>query len=168
MPHTAYDDDELGLHPGWDEHLDPNIRKEIRAAKVTERENADLRDRLASLERERLLTRAGIPADKRGEAFAKLYEGDASDPEQVKSEFESLFGPVATGESDEGDPAAGDRRVAAAGAAGSSEGTPGSMDLADAIRNAKDANEVKALVAQAAQLTTWQPGQMIPRLPEDV
>ena len=170
MPHTAYDDDELGLSPGWDEHLDPNIRKDIRQARVVARENADLKAQLATFERERLLARAGIPSDRRGEVFAREYDGPVDDPEKIKAAYVELFGPLAApgeGEGNEPDPAAGDRRIAEAAAAGTSQGTPGSIDLADAIKLAKTPEEVKELIRQAASMTTWQPGQMIPRLPDD-
>ena len=34
MPELVFTDDELGLSPGWDEHLDPNIRRELREARI--------------------------------------------------------------------------------------------------------------------------------------
>ena len=149
MPTLHYDDDELGLHPGWDEGLDPNIRKELRQARVIQRENADLKGKVETYERERVLTRAGIPSDKRGELFARTYEGALDDPEAVKAAYEELFGSAGAAPAGDPDPAAGDRRVAAAGAAGDSQGTPGTVDLADAIKGAKTVAEVKAIIAAA-------------------
>ena len=171
MPHTAYEDSELDLHPGWDEGLDPNIRKEIRQARVTVKENEALKDQVATYERERTLAEAGIPRDKRGLAFAQLYDGPL-EAEPAKKAYEELFGPItpdAGTAGGTGDPnLTAEQRIAAANAAGTSEGSPGTVDLGDAIRNAKDAQEVKTILAAAAsQGVGFAPGQYIPRLPED-
>lgn len=157
MPHLQYDDDELGLEPGWDEGLDPNIRRELKQARVARKELDEARTQLATYEKERVLSRAGIPQDKRGDLFARTYEGPTDDPGAVKAAWEELFGPV--GEP-AGDPAAGDKRIADAAAAGTSQGTPGTVDLADAIRAAKTNEEVLEIVRNA-------PPEAKIRLPED-
>lgn len=172
MPHTAYDDDELGLVPGWDEHLDPNLRKEIRKARITEREADELRSANDRLEAENLIYRSGIPAGTKADVVARTFEGDRKDATAVKAYYEELFGPVEGGDPQGagtvGDPAAADQRIANATGAGSSTGTPGTVDLGEAIRGAKDANEVREILAKAnAQAGLFQPGQLVPRNVED-
>lgn len=170
MPHTAYTDEELGLTPGWDEHLDPNIRKEIRAARQTSKELEAAQAKIATYERERVLSRAGIPQDKKGDAFAQLYTGDTSDPAVVKAAYEELFGPLndATGtaggtgtpDPNDPDPAATQRRIAEANAAGTGAGTAGTVSLEDAIKGAKTTAEVLEIIRHA-------PPEAGIRLPED-
>ena len=146
---TTYTDDELGLAEGWDEQLDPNIKEMRRHAKVTERENKDLRAQLALRTRLDSFQAAGVPNDAKGKAFAKLYEG-SDDPAEVQASYEELFGPTqaATGES-AGASTDADQRIAAATGAGTSQGTPGTVDLADAIRNAPTVKDALAIIAAA-------------------
>lgn len=159
MPTLEYSDEELGLSPGWDNELDPNIRRELRQSRITRREADELKRENEVLKRERTLARAGIPSDKRGELFARTYEGPVDDPAAVKAAYEDLFGQSApAGET--GTPATGDQRIADAGAAGASEGSPGVVDLADAIRAAKTPDEIKAIIRSA-------PPEAGIRIPED-
>lgn len=167
MPTLEYSDDELGLSPGWDNDLDPNIRRELRQARVNRREAESLKAEVETLRRERVLSRAGIPSDRRGELFARTYEGSLEDPEAVKSAYEDLFGPIGAGAgAPQGDPAAVDRRIAEAGAAGDGQGIPGSVDFADAIRAAKGVDEVKELIRHAPDSARSQDGYRM-RLAED-
>ena len=137
---TTYEDDELGLSPGWDEGLDQNIREMRRHAKITERENREMSKRLELLERKDTFAAVGIPRDKRGEVFAQVYNGPA-DAESVQTYWEELFGPLdeeqepagttgSTSEAPSGTPAgsastAAERRIARAGAAGTTTGQSG-------------------------------------------
>ena len=157
---TTYTDEELGLAEGWDEQLDPNIKEMRRHAKVTERENRELKAQLAERTRIDSFASAGVKNDARGQAFARLYEGDGS-PEDVKERYEELFGPieVAGGNSAAASTSA-DQRIADATNAGSSQGTPGTVDLAEAIRSAKTVEEVKEIIRHA-------PPEAKIRLPED-
>ncbi len=160
---TIYEDDELGLQPGWDEHLDPNIRRELRQSRIVARERDAERTAREAAERELTLYRAGIPGDARGQAFAKVYDGDSTNPDAIKAAYEELFGPVQAGS---GAPAgaastAADQRIAdAAGAGAGTAGTPGTVDLAEAIRGAKTTAEVLEIVKNA-------PPEAGLRLPED-
>jgi hypothetical protein len=133
---------------------------------VTRRELETAQTRLADLERERVLTRAGIPADKRGELFARTYEGSLEDPGAVKAAYEDLFGPIGAGHQSQDDPAAGERRIAEAGAAAGEGGNPGSVDFADAIRAAKSVEEVKELIRNAPEGARSQDGYRM-RLADD-
>ena len=169
MPTLTYDDDELGLSPGWDEGLDPNIRRELKQARVDRKERDDLKVKVDAYERERTLARAGIPQDKRGELFARTYEGDLNDPAAVKAAYTELFGEVTPGEpagAAEGDPAAGDRRVAQATAAGESLGVSGAIPFEDALRAAKTKDEVLELIRNAPESARSQDGYRM-RLSED-
>lgn len=174
MPELTYTDAELGLSPGWDEHLDPNIRRELRDARILAAKLTAAEADLATERRARVLMQAGIPADKRGEAFAQLYKDSTDDPSKVKAAFEELFGPVSTepagAPAGEPDPnLTAEQRIAAAasGGTGTQGGQTGTVDLAEAIKGAKDAEEVKAIIRRASETATFAPGQMIPRLPED-
>lgn len=151
MPTTRveYSDDELGLTPGWDTGLDPNIRAELRRGRETAAQLRDTQAENAVLKRERAFTQAGIPADAKGTAFAKLYEGDADDPSAVKAQYEALFGPVADPGAPAGDPAAGDRRVASATSAGTDASGGGTVDLEAAIQAAKSTEEVYEIIRNA-------------------
>ena len=156
---TTYDDAELGLAPGWAEHLDPNIREELKQGRINRLEAKAALDRAEAAERELNLYRAGIPAgDKRGQVFAETYKG-SNDPAEVKAAFEELFGPLdaaggdagagGAGSQGAGDAAAADKRIAAAGAGGGAPQTPGTTDLRDALRNAKTTEEVKEIIRHA-------------------
>ena len=168
---TTYDDAELGLVPGWDEHLDPNIRKELRQSRVNQLEKVAAEDRATAAERELTLYRAGIPAgDKRGQVFAETYKG-SQDPAEIKASFEELFGPLEAAGGDAGaggtgsqgtgtSTASADQRIAHAGAGGGAQGAPGTTDLRDALRNAKTTAEVKEIIRNA-------PPEAGIRLPDD-
>lgn len=155
MPTLEYTDDELGLRPGWDEGLDPNIRRELREARKVSKQNEEMASRIANLEREQSFARAGIPAGPRAELFAQHYKGAVEDSTAVKAAYEELFGPVTTSPSDAGastdatTDTSGDRRVADATAAGTSEGTPGVVRLEDAIRGAKNWDELREIIRNA-------------------
>jgi hypothetical protein len=172
MPELVYSDAELGLSPGWDENLDPNIRRELRSARQTAKHNEELSAELATYKRKDVLSRAGIPQDNRGDAFAKLYEGPVDDAEKVKAAYEELFGKVEAPAAGGTEPLPGEdsaataRRIAEANANGTNAGASGPVDLADAIRAAKTPEEVKNIIAAASKLP-FAPGQMIPRLPDD-
>jgi len=143
---TIYEDDELGLSPGWDEQLDPNIRRELRESRITRLQLKEANDELAVFRRTQALATAGIPQDKRGQAFAQVYNG-SDDPAEVRQEFEGLFGPLDAGTG--GDAGAGtdaEGRIAAAGSAGASLGTPGTIDIGDAIKAAKTNAEVLEII----------------------
>lgn len=158
---TTYEDDELGLQTGWDEHLDPNIRKEIRKGRINAVEATQATERAEAAERELTLYRAGIPAgDKRGQVFAETYKG-SQDPAEIKASFEELFGPLDAGAGGDAgvggagsqgagtNGAAADKRIATAGAGGGTPQTPGTTDLRDALRNAKTTEEVKEIIRNA-------------------
>ena len=164
MPHTAYDDDELGLAPGWDEGLDSNIRRELRQSRVLQQEHQKLQNEVTGYRRERLFLRAGIPQDRRGDLFTRTYEGDLEDADTVRAAYEELFGPLKTSPPSADPSTAGDRRIADANAAGDQEGTPGTMELGDAMRNAKTKDEVLTIIRQAA---AQNPEAGI-RLPDDL
>lgn len=165
---TTYEDDELGLSPGWDEGLDQNIREMRRHAKITERENREMSKRLELLERKDTFAAVGIPRDKRGEVFAQVYNGPA-DAESVQTYWEELFGPLdeeqepagttgSTSEAPSGTPAgsastAAERRIARAGAAGTTTGQSGTVDLGDKLRSmrGKSVAEIKQVLREAQE-----------------
>ena len=147
---TIYTDEELGLNPGWDEQLDPNIRRELKEGRIVRLQNKELAEKVARYERTESFASAGVPQDKRGQAFARIYEG-STDPAEVKGAYEELFGPLpeGAGDSGAGAPTDAERRIADAGSAGSSQGTPGTIDLGDAIKAAKTEAEVLEIIRRA-------------------
>lgn len=164
MPELVYSDDELGLQPGWDNGLDPNIRQDLRSGKLARRQLKKAQKEVETLKRERAFTQAGIPADERGTAFAKVYEGDSADPAVVKAAFEGLFGPI--GQIQE-PTTAGDQRIQAATASGVDAPQGGSVDLADAIKGAKTQEEVLEIIRNAPPVDSSLYGRIQLRLPED-
>jgi len=146
---TIYTDEELGLQPGWDEQLDPNIRRELKQARIDRYELKELKAEVLGFRRTQGLATAGIPQDEKGQAFAKIYEG-SDDPTEVRAAFEKLFGPLPTGTSAEaGAELDAEGRIAAAGAAGASTGTPGTIDIGEAIKAAKTSAEVLEIIRTA-------------------
>ena len=149
MPHLAYSDEELNLGPNWDldpdsgQPLSPRIRDEVRKARVTQHENAELRAKVAESDRREAFRKAGIPADAKGEMFTKAYP-DLTDPVDIKTTWEAAFGPTETpaagapAGTPTGDPAAeAARRTVDAGAAGAGQGgAPGDIDLAVGMEQA--------------------------------
>lgn len=142
MPHLEYEDDELGLRPGWDvdpdtgQRMPPHIREALRKSVVRQKENEDLKAELEGFKKSQALQRAGVPNDARGDVFAKTYDGP-SDPDSVRVAFELLFGKVdepANGSTAGSASATGDaaaRRVLEAGSTGAgTAGAPGDVDLA--------------------------------------
>jgi hypothetical protein len=139
VPHLEYTDEELQLPPDWDfdqesgSRLSPAIRTQLRKAKVLEHEAREREAELNLFRRKEAFQRAGIPNDDRGDLFAKGHP-DLTDPVEIKTKYESLFGPLSgsadgqTGtNSDPGnDPAA---RVVDAGATGSGTGSGGNVDV---------------------------------------
>jgi hypothetical protein len=144
IPYTAYTDEELNLGQNWDKDpesgqpLSPRIRDEIRKARVTQHENAELRGRVAESDRREAFRKAGIPADAKGEMFTKAYP-DLTDPTEIKTTWEAAFGPPEPSGAGEptGDPATdAARRTVDAGAAGAGTGAPGDIDLAVGMEDA--------------------------------
>src|ERR1017187_2862519 len=88
---TTYSDEELGLSPGWDEQLDPNIRRELREGRIVRSELRAATEELGAFRRTQALATAGIPQDAKGLAFAKVYAG-SDDPTEARTEYEKLFG----------------------------------------------------------------------------
>jgi len=155
MPELVWTDAELGLQPGWDEKLDPNIRRELREARILKRENAELAERLSGLERRDAYRRAGIPDDKRGDAFAAIAKSDPNDTAALKAEFEELFG-VTSGDAGAGqqlteEELEAQRRIAEAG--GTQTGTPGQVEFEAALRDpTKSREEIIALIKEHGHL----------------
>lgn len=155
----AYTDEELNLGQNWDKDpesgqpLSPRIRDEIRKARVTQHENAELRAKVAESDRREAFRKAGIPADAKGEMFTKAYP-DLTDATEIKTTWEATFGPIepaaagGTGSEPTGDPAAdAARRTVAAGAAGAGTGAPGDIDLAVGMEQAYEEGGAPALKA---------------------
>ncbi len=144
---TIYTDDELGLSPGWDEQLDPNIRRELKQARIDRYELKELKAEVLGFRRLSGFATAGIPQDAKGVAFAKVYEG-SEDPAEMRLGYEALFGPL-PGEVPGGEAGAeldAEGRIAAAGNAGVNLGTPGTTDIGDAIKAAKTNAEVLEII----------------------
>ena len=169
MPHLAYTDEELNLGPNWDldpdsgQPLSPRIRDEVRKARVTVHENAELRAKVAESDRREAFRKAGIPADAKGEMFTKAYP-DLTDPVEIKTTWEAAFGtaepptPGAPG-TPAPDPAAdAARRTVDAGAAGAGQGgAPGDIDLAVGMEQAYEeggAAGLKAFIAANGKFST--------------
>jgi hypothetical protein len=147
---TSYTDEELGLDPTEVAQLDPNIRRELRQARTTQRQLADLLEKQERQERDLTFFRAGIPADEKGSYFAAGYTGEL-DPVAIKAEYEKIFG--SGGEQAPGDDGktaeelAAQQRIANAG--GEVVGVPGTISLEDAIKNAKTTDEVMTILRNA-------------------
>ena len=143
---TIYSDDELGLSPGWDEQLDPNIRKELREGRIVRSQLKAATEELGVFHRTQALATAGIPQDKRGQVFASTYNG-SDDPTEVRAAWDELFGPlpVETGGT-AGAELDAEGRIAAAGSAGANQGTPGTIDIGEAIKAAKTNAEVLEII----------------------
>lgn len=165
MPHLEYTDEELGLGPNWDVDpesntpLSPRIRQQLRRALVAEHENKELKARVEAQERVESFRKAGIPADAKGDLFAKSYDGP-DDPTSLKTAYEAIFGPTettagtgtTTTEPSNADAA---RRVADAGATNGGTGqAPGDIDLAVGMEQAFNEGGtagLKAFIAQHGQ-----------------
>jgi len=65
------------------DHLDPNIRAELRKSKERAKEAEQAKAELADLKRELAFTKAGIPEDGVGKLFRKAYDGD-TDAESIR------------------------------------------------------------------------------------
>lgn len=155
---TIYTDDELGLSQGWDDQLDPNIRRELRQARIDRHELAELRAEVGGLRRVQSLASAGVPNDKRGEAFARIYDG-SEDATEIRSAYEELFGQIEAPSGNEADTDA-ERRIVDATNAGTSQGGPGTRDFGEALKNAKTMDEWREVMRNA-------PPEAKIRLPED-
>lgn len=143
---TTYSDEELGLSPGWDEQLDPNIRKELREGRIIRSRLRDAETELNGFRRTQGLATAGIPQDEKGQAFAKIYDG-SDDPAEVRAAYEKLFGQLtAAPGGTAGAELDAEGRIAAAGSAGASQGVPGTIDIGDAIAQAKTSAEVLEII----------------------
>ena len=148
MPELVYSDDELGLVKGWDEGLDPNIRRELKEAKVAHRDLAAARIALAERDRADSYRRAGIPDNKQGDAYAKVATADPTNPEAIKAEFEELFGVPDPEAAQKAAELAEAQRIAAAG--GTQTGTPGTIKFEDALRDpTKSREEILELIRNA-------------------
>ena len=145
---TTYSDEELGLSPGWDEQLDSNIRRELRDGRIVRTQLREAEQELNGYRRTAGLATAGIPQDEKGQAFAKIYEG-SDDPAEIRERYEKLFGPLAQKpEGTAGAELSAEQRIAAAGSAGASQGTPGTIDIGEAIKGAKTNAEVLEIIRQ--------------------
>ena len=171
MPHLEYTDEELGLGPNWDvdpdsnQPLSPRIRTQLRRALVTEHESAELRERLAVVERREAYRKAGIPADARGDLFAR-GNPDLTDETEIKNAWEATFGPLEAAPAGAGttgtsaaDPATeAARRVAdAAAAPGGQGGAPGDVPFEKGMEDAweQGGNEgLKAFIREHGEFST--------------
>lgn len=167
MPHLEYTDEELGLRPDWDidpdsrQPLSPTIRQQLRRAHVLNHENQALSAKVAEADRREAFRQSGIPADAKGDLFAKSYDGP-DDPTSVRTAYESIFGKLAEPEGS----AAGTttdatteaaRRVADAGAGAAGQGgAPGDIDLAVGMEQAfaeGGTAGLKAFIAENGQFS---------------
>ena len=145
---TTYSDEELGLSPGWDEQLDPNIRRELKQARIDRFQLRELEREVTGYRRTAGFATAGIPQDDKGQAFSKIYEG-SEDPAEVREAYEKLFGPLqAPTGGTAGAELDAETRIAAAGSAGASQGVPGTIDIGEAIKGAKTNAEVLEIIRQ--------------------
>ena len=168
MPKTevTYTDEELGLSEGWDEQLDPNIRRELKQARIDRVELKAATAELNTYRRVASFATAGVPQDAKGKAFAKVYEG-SDDPTEVKTAYEELFGPItASGSTDASSDTSAEQRIANATSAGTSQGTPGTKDFGEALREAKTTKEVLELIRHAPEGARSPDGYRM-RLPDD-
>lgn len=137
MPELVYSDEELGLAPGWDSQdgvpLKPAIRSQLKQTALLAKKLEEAEATIAAQSRADAFRRAGIPDDKRGDAFAKVSTADPSNPEAVKAEFEELFGVPDPEAAQKAQELAEAQRIAAAG--GTQTGTPGTVKFEDALRN---------------------------------
>ena len=171
MPHLAYTDEELDLRPGWDvdpdsnQPLSPRIREQLRRSIIAEHENDDLKAKLAVIERREAFRKVGIPADARGDLFAK-GNPDLADETEIKNAWEATFGPLEAapaGADTTGTPAADPateaaRRVAdAAAAPGGQGGAPGDVPFERGMEDAweQGGNEgLKAFIREHGEFST--------------
>ena len=148
MPHIEYDDDELGLKPGWDsdpdsgQRLSPTIREQLRKSLVREQRATELEAENSLLKKAETFRRAGVPSDARGDVFAKTYDGP-QDPDSVRVAFEALFGKAdesangsAAGNTSAGGDAAANRVVQAGATGAGTGGASGDVDLAEGMTQA--------------------------------
>lgn len=117
--------------------LDPKIRKALKLARKDKKRVGALEALVAQKDREIAFARAGIPDDARGQALAKVYDGDL-DPTKIQSTFAELFGADANSASDGTET---QRRIADAGVGGGTPTAPGTVEFADALRAAKGDNK---------------------------
>jgi hypothetical protein len=141
------------------DHLDPNIRAELRKSKERAREAEAAKAEAELLKRELAFTKAGIPDDKFGALFRKAYDGEA-DAEAVRKAAEEygIFEPAEQGNDQVADELERQRTIA--GATGTNTSGPTSQqDFLAGIQGASSVDEVMEVVRSlGAESGVFAPG----------
>lgn len=128
--------------------LTPSEQAAHRQRRKAEAENVDLKAQLAQIERERAFEQAGITNGPQRELLMRAYDGPL-EADAIKAEAERYW-PTSPQPTTDGGPTA--EEVAAQrqilGATGGAPAASGDIDLGVALRNAKNEQEVLAIVAQ--------------------
>ena len=136
-----YQDEEI-------DHLDPNIRAELRKSRERARAADEANAEVKALRRELAFTKAGIPESGVGALFRKAWDGD-TDPEAIieaAKEYGILNNPV---EQNGFDPVKDEleRHRSIAGATGSNTSGPtNAQSIQAGIENATSAAEVMEVI----------------------
>jgi hypothetical protein len=130
------------------DHLDPNIRAELRKSKERAKEAEQAKAELADLKRELAFTKAGIPEDGVGKLFRKAYDGD-TDAESIRqSAAEYGLGSQAEQSSEINEVQEElERHRNIAGATGSNASGPtAEQEFLAALQGANNVDEVNAII----------------------
>jgi hypothetical protein len=130
------------------DHLDPNIRAELRRSKDRAKEAEAAKAEVDSLKRELAFTKAGVPEDGVGALLRKAWDGD-TDPEAIRKAAEE-YGIFQAGQTaPQHDPVRDEleRHRNIAGATGTSNSGPDpQQELLAAINGANSQEELMEVI----------------------
>jgi hypothetical protein len=126
--------------------------KDLRALRKAVKERDELQTRLSTQERELSFAKANLDLnDPKMKYFIKSYEGDLT-PEAIRAQAEA-DGFLQASQTQESKPdLSGQTRIANASSGAGETVVPG---LEDRIRNAKNSEEVMAIMIEAGRPTSW-------------
>lgn len=143
------------------DHLDPNIRAELRKSKERAKEAEAAKAEVETLRRELAFTKAGVPETGVGALLRKAYDGD-TDPEAIRKAAEE-YG-ITTGSQQEQapDPVLEElerhRSIAGATGTNNSGPTPQQELLAAIQSGASEAEVMEAISKMGAEVGVYSTG----------
>ena len=142
---SEYDDDFVDSDT---DHLDPNIRAELRKSKERAKDAAEARAELDSLKRELAFTKAGIPETGTGALLRKAYDGDF-DTEAIRKAAEEygVLSDQAQEHNPINDELAAHRQIQ--GSTGTSQSGPtAQQELLAALEEGTSKEEIMSIIAK--------------------
>jgi len=130
------------------EHLDPNIRAELRKSRERAKAAEQAQAELDALKRDLAFTKAGIPDTGTGALLRKAYDGD-TDPEAIRKAAEEygIFGEAPQAQAPNPIHEELEQHRAIAGATGTNNSGPdNSQSFLAAVQSASNVEEVMAAI----------------------